>query len=38
LLQRLEGFRGGFRNDDETLLVLQCEGETPVQPSTTEAR
>ena len=23
LLQRLESFRGGLRNDDETLLVLQ---------------
>jgi phosphoserine phosphatase RsbU/P len=28
LLQRLEIFRGGFRNDDETLLVLQREKES----------
>jgi stage II sporulation SpoE-like protein len=28
LLQRLEMFRGGFRNDDETLLVLQREKES----------
>jgi phosphoserine phosphatase RsbU/P len=27
LLQRLESFRGRFRNDDETLLVLQREEE-----------
>ena len=30
LLQRLEMFRGGFRNDDETLLVLQREKESPL--------
>jgi sigma-B regulation protein RsbU (phosphoserine phosphatase) len=28
LLKRLEFFRGGFRNDDETLLVLQREEES----------
>ena len=28
LLQRLESFRGGLRNDDETLLVLQREEES----------
>jgi hypothetical protein len=28
LLQRLELFRGAFRNDDETLLVLQREEES----------
>src|SRR5271169_6263559 len=28
LLQRLESFRGGLRNDDETLLVLQREDES----------
>jgi len=28
LLKRLEFFRGGFRNDDETLLVLQREDES----------
>jgi phosphoserine phosphatase RsbU/P len=28
LLQRLEMFRGGFRTDDETLLVLQREEES----------
>jgi len=28
LLQRLELFRGGLRNDDETLLVLQREEES----------
>jgi phosphoserine phosphatase RsbU/P len=28
LLQRLESFRGGVRNDDETLLVLQREEES----------
>jgi sigma-B regulation protein RsbU (phosphoserine phosphatase) len=28
LLQRLELFRGNIRNDDETLLVLQREGES----------
>ena len=28
LLQRLESFRGRFRNDDETLLVLQREEES----------
>ena len=28
LLQRLEMFRGGFRSDDETLLVLQREEES----------
>jgi len=28
LLQRVESFRGGVRNDDETLLVLQREEES----------
>ncbi len=28
LLQRVESFRGGLRNDDETLLVLQREEES----------
>jgi serine phosphatase RsbU (regulator of sigma subunit) len=28
LLQQLESFRGGLRNDDETLLVLQREEES----------
>jgi len=28
LLQRLESFRDGLRNDDETLLVLQREEES----------
>ena len=28
LLQRLESFRGGLRNDDETLLVLRREEES----------
>ena len=28
LLRRLESFRGGLRNDDETLLVLRREEES----------